>query len=266
LLPLKEWILLIIPVFRSSVIGLIIGILPGAGGDIAAFLSYNSAKLNSKHPEKYGKGSFEAIACTETANNALTGGSMIPLFTLSIPGTPTAAVLLGGLIMHGLVPGRTLFTDQAHIIYPVMLGFTLSNIVMCVVGLLLCRYIVKVTLVPLSILAPIIVVLGTIGSYAINVSMLDVWVMGIFGLIGYLMRKNDMIVAPIVLAIILGPLAETNLLRSFTIARGMPIFQYYMSRPICVILVILSAISIGWPIIQRKLAEKRKAKMNQQIT
>lgn len=258
LLPLAEWKNFIVPVIRSFVIGLFTGILPGAGGDIGSWLSYNAGKQNSKHPELYGKGSFEGIACSETANNAVCGGALVPLLTLGVPGSATAAVLLGGLTMHGLVPGNDLFTVQAGITYPVMIGFTLSNFVMAIVGLLAARYIVKVTRIPVSILAPIIIVFATLGSYAVQYSMVDVWSMVCFGALGYIMRKHNMVTAPIVLALILGPMAETKLIQSRIAARSTPLFLYFLSRPICVILLVLIVISIGVPVYQ-SFKEKKKS-------
>jgi putative tricarboxylic transport membrane protein len=258
-LPLADWVSFFIPAIRSTVIGMVVGILPGAGGDIASWVAYNSGKQNSKHPELYGKGSFEGIACSEAANNAVCGGALIPLLTLSVPGSATAAIILGGFTMHGLIPGNALFTTQAALTYPVMIGFTVSNILMGIVGLLLARFLVKVTAVPVSVLAPVIVILAALGSYAVNLTMLDVWCMFIFGGIGYIMRKNDMIVAPIVLALILGPMAEAKLLLSFTAARSTPILLYYLSRPICLILIALILVSIVIPIYQSKKAKKKPA-------
>lgn len=256
LLPLSEWKQFTIPVIRSAIIGLFIGILPGAGGDIGSWLSYNAGKQNSKHPELYGKGSMEGIACSETANNAVCGGSLVPLLTLGVPGSATAAVILGGLTMHGLVPGNDLFTVQAGITYPIMIGFALSNFVMAVIGLAGARYMVKVTAIPVSILAPIIIVLATLGSYAVQYSMVDVWCMVCFGALGYIMRKNDMVTAPIVLALVLGPMAEKKLIQARVAARSTPLLLYFLSRPICVIMLVLIAISIAFPIYQNRKAKK----------
>lgn len=258
LLPFKKWLAFTIPVLRSSVIGTLVGILPGAGGDIASYLAVNVGKNSSRHPEEYGKGSYEAIACAESANNAVSGGALIPLLTLSIPGSSVAAILLGGFTMHGLVPGSALFTEQASTVYPILIGFALANLVMGALGLLIARYVAKVTVVPVSVLAPIIVVLATLGSYAVNLSMMDVWVMVVFGLVGYLMRKHDMITSPIVLAIILGPLAEKNLLRSLVVKRSASFLGYYLSRPIVLILLALSLISILFPIVRNIRAKKKK--------
>jgi putative tricarboxylic transport membrane protein len=256
-LPLSDWISFTIPLIRSTFIGLVVGILPGAGGDIASWVAYNSGKQRSKHPELYGNGSFEGIACSETANNAVCGGALIPLLTLSVPGSATAAVILGGFTMHGLIPGNDLFTRQAAITYPIMIGFTISNILMGIAGLLLARFIVKITALPISVLAPIIVVLATLGAYAVRLSMLDVWFMFVFGAIGYIMRKNDMIVAPIVLALILGPMAESKLLLSFTAARSAPIYVYYFSRPIAVFMIALIIFSVALTVYQNKKTKKK---------
>jgi putative tricarboxylic transport membrane protein len=256
-LPLADWISFTIPVIRSTIIGTLIGILPGAGSDIAAWVAYNSGKQNSKHPELYGKGSYEGVACSEAANNAVCGGALIPLLTLSVPGSATAAIILGGFTMHGLIPGNALFTTHAGLTYPIMIGFAVSNILMGAVGLLLARFLVKITALPVSVLAPVIVVLASLGSYAVNLSMLDVWIMFVFGAIGYIMRKNDMIVAPIVLALILGPMAEAKLLLSFTAARSAPIYLYYLSRPICLFLIALTIISIVITVYKNKKTKKK---------
>ena len=255
--PLREMMGLIIPTIRSAIIGVGVGIMPGAGGDIASFLAVNIGKQSSKHPEEYGKGSMEAVACSEAANNAVSGGAMIPLLTLSIPGAATAALLLGGFTMHGLVPGSELFTTQADIVYPILSGFTFSNIVMGIIGLIAARYVARVVSIPMSILAPVIMVMATLGCYSVNLSFLDVWSMVIFGMIGYIMVKHQMVTSPIVLAIILGPIAEQSLLQSLTLARSTPILAYYASRPIVLVMVALSIFSILWTVMREKKISKK---------
>lgn len=259
ILPLREWKNYIIPVIRSFVIGLFVGILPGAGGDIGSWISYNAGKQRSKHPELYGKGSLEGIACSETANNSVCGGALVPLVTLGIPGSATAAVILGGFTMHGLIPGNDLFTVQAGTIYPILIAFAISNFLMAIIGLLAARYFAKVTVIPVSILAPIIIVLATLGSYAVQYNMVDVWSMVCFGALGYVMRKNNMVTAPIVLALVLGPMAETRLLQSRIAARSLPLLQYFASRPICVVFAILIILSIGLPAYQNYRKKKKAA-------
>ena len=171
---------------RSAIIGVVVGILPGAGGDIGAWFAYSQAKKASKHPEEFGDGSLEAICASETANNAVTGGSIIPLITLGIPGSTVAAVLLGALILHGLTPGQSMFTKNITTTYTIIIGFILANIMMGLIGIVICRQVVKITKVSDAILIPVIVVLSTIGSYSINNRFSDVYLMLIFGLIGYL--------------------------------------------------------------------------------
>ncbi len=252
---MKEMVALLPTIIRSSIIGTIVGILPGAGGDIASWVAYNEAKRFSKHPEEYGKGSFEGIAAAESSNNAVTGGAMIPLLTLGIPGSSTTAVLLGGLLIQGLQPGHELFTKHAGITYSVILGFLIATILMGIIGILISKYVVKVTLVPSSVLAPIICVLSVVGSYAINNNIFDVYVMVFFGLVGYFMRKTGFATAPVVLGMILGSMAESGFRRSLILAKG-NVIGYYFSRPLCLILIALIVLSLLSPIFMKKL-EKR---------
>lgn len=243
-------------VLISSVIGLFVGMLPGAGGDIGSWVGYNEAKRLSKNPEKFGKGCIEGVAAPEAANNAVTGGALIPLFVLGIPGSAVTAVLLGGLMIQGLVPGRELFTVHATTTYSVIIGLIFANILMGIIGLLAAKHIVKVTNISSLILIPIIVVFSLVGSYAINNSMFDVYVMIIFGVIGYMMKKTGFHPAPVVLAIILGPLAEGGLRRSMVMAKG-NLALYLIQRPICIILMIMIIMSVLSPIII-KYKKKRK--------
>lgn len=243
--------------FISSVIGIVVGILPGAGGNIGSWIAYDQAKKTSKHKEEFGKGSLDGLAACETGNNAVTGGSMIPLMTLSIPGSPNAAIILGGMLIQGLVPGARLFTTQAATTYSILIGFALANILMVFVGLAIARYVVHVTRVPNSILMPVVVSLALIGSYAINASMFDVFVAIFFGFLGYLMNKLDLSSAALILGLILGGTAESGLMLSLVMARG-NVFAYYFGRPICLGLMVLIAISIAGPLLSR-LREKKKA-------
>lgn len=241
----------------SSIIGIIVGILPGAGGNIGSWMAYDQAKKRAKHPEEFGNGSMEGLAACETGNNAVTGGSMIPLMTLSIPGSPNAAIILGGLLIQGLVPGPRLFTQQAATTYSILTGFALSNILMVFVGLLIARYVVKVTKIPNSILMPTVIALSLIGSYAINGSMFDVFVAIFFGFLGYLMDKYGLSSAALILGLILGTTAERGLTLSIVMARG-DVLGYYASRPICWILFVLIVVSVVGPVISN--ARKRKKK------
>ena len=174
-LPSRQEIKQILPVIGiSSVIGVLIGIMPGAGADIGSWVAYNTAKKRSGHPETFGKGAIEGIAASESANNAVTGGALIPLLTLGIPGSAVAAIMLGGMMIKGLVPGHDLFTKQGDITYAIIIGFLLANILMGVVGLLISRQLVKISVIPMAILSPLIVALSVIGAYAIASSRVDV--------------------------------------------------------------------------------------------
>lgn len=235
-------------ILRSAVIGTIIGILPGAGGDIASWISYNEAKRFSKNPEKFGTGTIEGVAAPETANNAVTGGSLIPLLTLGIPGSAATAVMLGGLLIHGLVPGHELFTTYANVTYTLIIGFLIANIVMFFVGLAFSRYAVLVTRVSTNILAPIIAILCVVGSYAINNSLFDVAVMLVFGAAGYYLKEAGFHPAPMVLGLILGPMAERGFRQSLVLAKG-SVLLFYLTRPLSVVLIVLIVLSLAWPLI-----------------
>lgn len=244
-------------ILRSSVLGIFVGILPGAGGDIGSWVGYNDAKSRSKEKELFGKGSLEGIAGSEAGNNAVCGGALIPALTLGIPGSGAAAVLLGALTVQGFAPGQDLFTSYKGMTYSLLLGFLFANILMGFFGWLLAKKAVKLAALPLGILLPVIMLLSVIGSFAINNSVFDVYIMLFFGIIGYLMRKVDMPAAPVVLGLILGPMAERNLVTSLQMAK-VNIFQYYASRPLCWFFVLLIVFSIVSPIISAKRKKNKK--------
>lgn len=229
---------------RSSVIGILVGIVPGAGADIGAWVSYNEARRTARDPGAFGRGSLVGIAAAEAGNNAVTGGSLVPLLTLGIPGSATAAVLLGALVLHGLVPGPTLFREQAAVVYPVLWGFLVANLAMGLVGLLLGRALVPMARLPRGALVPVVFVLGLVGSYALSGSVWDVYVMLAFGLLGYGMQKTGFHPAALAVGLILGPLAETGLRQSVTLARG-SVLVYILERPIALTLALVAAASLA---------------------
>ena len=236
---------------RSSLIGVVVGILPGAGGDIGSWVSYNEAKRFSKNPERFGKGAIEGICASETANNAVTGSSLIPMLTLGIPGSATAAIMLGALVIHGLVPGRELFTRNGYITYTVIVGFFFANIAMAVIGMFSSRYITHIARVPNYALVPPIIFLSIIGSYALGNNMFDVYVMVSFGMLGYLMRKIGFHPAPMILGLILGPIAEKGYRQMLALSQG-NLMTYVFTRPICVILIVLIVLSISTSVFLSK--------------
>ncbi|SFP34463.1 putative tricarboxylic transport membrane protein [Oscillibacter sp. PC13] len=245
---------------RSSIIGLLIGIMPGAGGDVACWVAYDSAKRVSKNPDEFGRGSIAGVCASEASNNAVTGGSFIPLFTLGVPGSSTAAVILGGMMIHGLIPGNSLFTDQADKVYPIMIGFMIANILMGIVGILIGPSLTRLAGVPISSLAPILIVLCMIGAYTANGNMYDVYIALAFGIIGYLMRRTGFTPTPIVLAVILGGMAENGFSQSLVMARG-DVIGYYLSRPISCVLLVLTVVALLWPVFQWAKGKAKAAKV-----
>jgi putative tricarboxylic transport membrane protein len=207
-------------------------------------VSYNEARRFSRDKEQFGRGSIVGIAASETANNAVTGSSLIPLLTLGIPGSTTAAILLGALIIHGLLPGRTLFEQHAGVTYTVIFGFLLANVVMGVVGMAFGRYLTQVTRLPNYALIPVIIVLSVVGSYAVGNNLFDVHIMLVFGLLGYLMRKAGFHPAPMILGLILGPIVETGFRQSLVLAKG-SVIGYILGSPISLALFALTLLSIA---------------------
>ena len=230
-------------VARSSLLGIFVGLVP-AGAGIGSWFAYNEAKRFAKDKSEFGKGSIVGIAASESGANAVTGSSLIPLLTLGVPGSTTAAILMGALLMHGLQPGLTLFTKQAAITYTAILGFLVANILMGVIGMGVGRYMSQVTRLPNSALIPIIFVLSIVGSYSLGKNMFDVYTMMAFGLLGYGMRKAGFHPAPMILGMILGPIAETGFRQSVVLADG-PVAAYILRSPISLVFVVLTLISIS---------------------
>lgn len=258
----KEFVKLLPLILECSVVGVLVGILPGAGGDIASWVGLNIAKSQSKHKELFGTGIVEGVAAPEAANNAVTGGALIPLLTLGIPGSSTAAVLMGGLTIHGLAPGFELFDKYANITYCVILGFLVANVLMGLVGWAVGRYLTKVSLVPIPLLLPCIAVLSLLGSYASSRNFTDVWIAVIFGMIGFLFRKYGIPTAPVVLALILGPMGDKYLyLGSIKAsADGMSIIQYMLTRPLCYVFLALIILALFAPVASKLFNKKNGVK------
>ncbi|WP_040477002.1 tripartite tricarboxylate transporter permease [Halanaerobium saccharolyticum] len=232
---------------RSSIIGVIIGAVPAAGGSIAALVAYGQEKRFSKNPELLGTGVIDGIAAPEAANNASTGGALMPMLTLGIPGDPMTAVLMGGLIMQGLRPGPLLFKQQMPFVSSIFLSLLLSVIFMLVFGLFGAKYFARLITVKKQYLIPSIMVFCLVGSYAINNSTFDIWILLISGLIGFFLRKVGFSPAPIVLGLILGPIFEDNLRRSLILADGQ--WSTFLTRPISLFFLILTLILLFGPFI-----------------
>ncbi|MDC7244420.1 MAG: tripartite tricarboxylate transporter permease [Sphaerochaetaceae bacterium] len=255
---LKDFLKILPTTIRSGITGTLIGIIPGAGGDISAFVSYDIEKRFSKHPEKFGTGIPEGIAAPEASNNGTTGGALIPLLTLGIPGDSNTAVMLGALMMHNLVPGPQLFVEHELTVKTLFAGLFIANLVMLVLGLSNVKNFVKIVNIPKKVLTPIVMVLCVIGSFAINSNFNDVIVMFVFGVIGFFLCKGGFPLSPIVLALILGPMAEGNLRRSLVMSHGS--YSIFFTRPIAAVFIFISIISLFWPIVKSLRQEHAKRK------
>ena len=244
------------PVLLSSIIGVMVGIIPGTGASEASWFSYNTAKNMSKHPEEFGHGSVEGIAAAESANNAVTGATLIPLLTLGIPGDGTVAIMLSALMINGLNPGLSLFTTQGDIMYAIMLGLILVNVFMCLQGKFLTLLFAKVVSIPQEILTPIIVIFCFAGAYSVNENYFDVGVALIFGALAWILRKLELPPVPILLGLVLGSMTETNFRRALLISNGNP--SIFFSSVYCIIFLVLIVAAVG-TIVRGKIKERKAA-------
>lgn len=245
------------PVFLSSLIGVLVGIIPGTGASEASWFSYSQAKNMSKHPEEFGHGSVEGIAAAEAANNAVTGATLIPLLTLGIPGDGTVAIMLSALMINGLNPGLSLFTTDGDIMYAIMLGLILVNLFMLLQGKFLTSLFAKVVSIPKEILTPIIVIFCMAGAYSVNQNYFDVGVALAFAVLAWFLRKLDLPAVPILLGMVLGSMTETNFRRALLISNGSP--TIFFSSVFCWIFVALIIFAVAM-ILRGKWKEREKAK------
>lgn len=246
-----------IVLLKSSVIGAFIGAVPGTGAAIASFLAYNEAHRTSKHPEEYGMGSEEGLVACESSNNAVTGATMIPLLTLGIPGDTNTAVLLGALTMQGIQPGPMLFTKQANWVYSIMIGMVLINLFMYLQGRLFVKGFSNITKISTKIMVPCLVVLCVIGAYAIKYNTFNAAAMVVIGVIGYLLKKLDFPLTPMVIGLVLGNLCESNMRRALLLSRGN--WLTFFQSPIACVFLALAVFMLFFLMIRDALANKKKA-------
>jgi putative tricarboxylic transport membrane protein len=239
---------------RSTLVGLWIGILPAVGGSAANILAYDQAKKGSKHPEKFGTGIPDGIIASESSNNANVGGSLITMMAFGIPGDAVTAVMLGALIIHGIQPGPLFVITNAPIAYGMFAAYFLAHPIMVVLEGLFLRFAMRVVYLPLYILAPVVLVLCVIGSYALNNIMENVWTFFIFGALGYFMVKTGFPLAPIILGVILGDQIETNYIRAVMTDSNWTLF---FTRPWSGAMMALSVLSFGYSLWQRRRMAKR---------
>ena len=238
-------------IMRSSIIGTIIGIIPGEGAAVGAFFAYSEAKRRSKTPEKYGTGIPEGIIAPETANNATVGGALVPTLTLGVPGSPAAAVLLGALLIQGLTPGPKLFSDAPDLMYAIFIGLFLINILMLVIGFIAIRFAAKLIMVPASVIVPTVMLLSFVGIYSVSNSFFNVGVLLGAGILGYVVRKLGYSIAPLSIGFVLGPILENSLRQSITIADGS--IAEFFNTPIGLTIYAALALTILWGFIAPRL-------------
>jgi putative tricarboxylic transport membrane protein len=247
----EEWRRSIGPIWRGGVIGFVVGVLPGAGGTIASIMSYTTEKRMSKHPEEFGHGAIEGVAGPEAANNSDTAGALVPLLTLGIPGGGATAVMLGAFIMYGVQPGPLLFQNNPQLVWGLINSMYIGNVMLVILNLPLIGLFVRLLYIPQGILYPMIVAISAIGAYAINGSVVDLWLILLFGVLGYIFDKVDIPVAPLVLSLVLGGMMEQSFRQAMTISGGD--LKIFYGSVITVTLLAMSLISVLLPFLIPRL-------------
>ena len=241
-------------VLRSCGIGTFIGILPAEGATVASMIGYSEARRWSKNKEEFGKGSVEGIAGAEAANNAATGGAMVPTMVLGIPGSGTTAIILVGLMVHGLRPGPYLFTEQVDTVYQIFGAMLVANVMFLFMGLYAAKFFARISLIPTTLLWPIVFALCVIGAYSLNSSLLDIWIVMAFGVLGFFARRHGFAVAPIAVGLILGEMVETNLQNSLKMFDGE--WWLIFTQPLAVVFLVLACLGLCGPYLFQKLTNR----------
>ncbi len=247
---------------RSAVVGTLVGILPGAGGSIAGLVAYSEARRSSKNAKNFGKGEPAGILATESANNATVGGGFIPTLVLGIPGTPPDAVILGALLVQGIKVGPGLFAGSAPIVYTFMFGLLIATVIMLPVGLLIGRYAFEaVASIPKPTLAAGVAFLTVVGSFAVHNNPHDVVVMAVLGVMGWVLNRYGVQPSPIVLGIVLGPIAEQGFVQAYLIGNAQQnVWGMFFGRPISVVIIFIALLTLAYPLVVQALSERRRAR------
>lgn len=240
---MKEVLYRPINLLRSSIVGVLIGALPGAGGSIANLVAYDQAKRSSKTPEKFGTGIADGVVASESGNSATAGGGMIPLIGLGIPGSAVDAILMAALMVHGISIGPRLIMDHADLVYGMFMAMLIASLMMLAISLITMRFFIHVTLVPKWIIVPVVIVCCTVGAFALNNRVTDLYLLGLIGVLGYILKSLKYPLAPLVLGVILGPIAETNLRRAMMTNSDWTLF---FTRPISLLFLLAAVASILW--------------------
>ncbi|MED4204863.1 tripartite tricarboxylate transporter permease [Neobacillus mesonae] len=238
------------PIARGSLLGFFVGILPGAGATLASFFSYILEKKISKNPSKFGTGAIAGVAAPETANNAASGGAMIPLLTLGIPGSGTTAILMGALMMYNVQPGPLLFEDHPQVAWGLIASMFIGNLMLLILNLPLVRVFAKIIETPKKYLIPMIIAISIFGVYAVQVSTYDLLLLLACGVLGYFFSKHDYPIAPLVLGLVLGPMIENNLRRALTISNGD--YGVFFNRPLSLVFLLITVLWLVVPLILKR--------------
>ena len=248
---------------RSSLVGVVVGVIPGIGGVTSSFLSYKLAKDFSRHPERFGKGEADGVIASEAANSATTGGALIPMLAIGIPGDPVVAAMMGGLLIHGLTPGPALFFYNKEVLYGIFAAFMVGAVLLLPFGLAMIPGLLRVLRIPQSILMAGVVLLSTLGTFAVQRQVFDIWQMWFFGLLGYAMRKARFPLAPLIIGFVLGPIFEVNIRRT-TIVAGDDFIGFLGGRPIALLVFSLIVLALIFPFVQAYLARRRREQFTAQ--
>ena len=232
------------PILLSTGIGTLLGSIPGIGPSIAAFAGYAQAKKTSRHPEKFGRGALEGVTAAEAGNNAVCGANLIPLLTLGIPGDIGAAVLLGAFMIQGLHPGPMLFKDNIVTVYAIFMALMMANVFNFLIGMVYIKFASKVVLIPKGYIFPAVLAFCFFGAYGFNQSLFDVWMVIIFGLLGYLLRRNGFPLAPLLIAFMLEPILESSFRQSMLMSGGS--LTIFATHPISAVFLALAVLGVGW--------------------
>ncbi|HEY8370661.1 MAG TPA: tripartite tricarboxylate transporter permease, partial [Thermodesulfobacteriota bacterium] len=246
-----------LPILRGSLIGYLVGVLPGAGATIASFVTYAVERKLSRHPERFGTGAIEAVAAPEAANNAASAGAMVPMFALGIPGSGTTAVMLGALIMFGLRPGPQLFQQHPDFVWGIIASMYIGNVLLLILNLPLAPLFAVLLRVPYAVLYPVILAFCIVGVYSQSNSLDDLWLMAGFGLLGFFMKRYDFPAAPMILGLVLEPLFENALRQSLTLSHGS--VAIFLTRPISAALLAATALAVLTPLAVRLVRAERAA-------
>jgi putative tricarboxylic transport membrane protein len=248
LLPTREdWRACRFTLPRASLIGFVVGVLPGAGATLASILAYLVEKRVSRHPERFGTGVIEGVAAPETANNAASGGALVPLLTLGVPGSGTTAIMLGALMLWGLRPGPLLFEKNPELVWGLIASMYIGNVLLLVLNLPLIGLWVRLLRVPPRVLLPLILLFSFTGTYAVSANVFDLWIMVGFGIVGFVLQRYRYPVAPIVLGLILGPMLETHFRRALIVSHGD--YGIFVQRPIAAVLLAVAVLYLLLPLV-----------------